>query len=342
MTTTEAERFETWTIENGDGMRVTAMNQGATLLEVAVPDREGELENVVLAFDDRAVYKENPGFLGAVVGRTAGRIKDGRVTLGEEEISLAKSEGDNHLHGGERGFSHRVFSGKKTEIEGDQALVFSYLSADGEEGYPGNLELTVVYRLTEDNALAVEYSGKTDADTFVNVTNHSYFNLSGNARRTIGGHTLMIGSSRVLELGEASIPTGDYLLAEQHAPFDFTEPKPLQPALDADHPQVELVGGGVDHPYVLDQEKMPQIELADPESGRKMSIATDDPAVVCYTGNQLEGSPSIHGQVPPKHMGICLETQSYPDFEQHEHFPKPLLKAGESFTKKTMFTFSVI
>lgn len=337
----EGRNITAYTLINDRGMEVTCLNYGCVISKILAPDRDGVLENVVLGFDNIEDYVENSPYFGAVVGRIAGRIKNAEFELEGRTYHLAKNDHDNTLHGGLKGFD-KVLWKTETRENGDSAsLEFSYLSKDGEEGFPGNLNMKVTYTLTNDHEFVITYTGETDQTTIVNVTNHSYFNLSGDAKRDILNHQLTLKSSRFLELDEKMIPTGEFF-AVDHTPFDFRSGRKLADGAASTHPQNLLAGKGYDHPFLLDENNNGEIRLVDEESGRTLTVETDQPGVVLYTSNQLSGDFSIRGKKPVHHLAVCLETQGLPDAIHHPGFPSWILQKGETYKAVTKYTFGTL
>jgi aldose 1-epimerase len=326
-----------FTLKNDRGLTVTAINYGCIITEINVPDQEGNYENIVLGHDTIEEYLTDPYFLGAVVGRVAGRIKGASFELDGKTYTLAKNDHRNHLHGGVKGFDKVVWNSKIL----DDGVQFSYLSRDGEEGYPGNVNIEVIYRLNNDNELWIQYSAQADQKTLFTVANHSYFNLSGNLKRDVLNHTLLLKSSRFLELDEEFLPTGS-LLDVKDTPFDFTAGRTVKTGAQSDHPQNVLVGKGYDHPFLLDEKRDNEIVLKDPDSGRMLTVETDEPAVVVYSGNSLQAEGDFRGVPSRKYLGICLETQAYPDAIHHPHFPTMVLEKGEKHSSITRYKFGLI
>lgn len=332
-----------YTVKNDQGFQLSCMNYGCIITEMLVPDRDGKLEDVVLGFDTFNEYENNPHYFGAMVGRFAGRIKEGAFTIGETAYQVAKNSNGQHLHGGPKGFHSVVWDSAVTKNEEEAIIEFTYFSPDGEEGFPGNLSMTVRYILKNgSNQLTISYSGKSDKDTLLNVTNHSYFNLSGNFKRTILDHELTMSSDQYLELDRALLPTGTLVSVDEDELFDFRNGRSIRAATTAEHPQAQLAGNGYDHPFMLNSDEQPAIELADRESGRKLQVETTEPAVVLYTGNGVGGPYSIKGTEAQEYLGLCLETQGPPDSVRHPHFSSAILKADEEFKSETTYTFSSI
>ena len=323
-----------------DKMEVEVMNYGGDVLSIKVPDKNGKMADVVLGFDDPSGYYEanhakgNPYF-GALIGRYGNRIAHARFSLDGKEYALAKNNGENTLHGGPNGFHSQLWTG---EIIPD-GVQLKYLSKDGEEGYPGNLTVTVKYTV-KGNELKIDYAATTDKDTVLNLTNHSYFNLSGQGNGTILGDELKLNASRFTPVDSGLIPTGQ-LKPVAGTPFDFTKAHTVGERIQADDEQLKL-GHGYDHNFVLDGKGMREAaEVYDPASGRVLTVTTDQPGVQFYTSNFLDGSLSGKGGVAyPRNAALCLETQYFPDSPNHPEFPTTELKPGEKFHSTTIFRFS--
>ncbi|MEH7073102.1 aldose epimerase family protein [Neobacillus drentensis] len=328
-----------FTIVNDHGMEVTAIDYGCTITKILAPDRNGKLENVVLGFDTLEEYQQYSPYFGAVVGRHAGRIANAEFTLDGTKYQLAKNDSGNHLHGGIKGFDKVIWETEIIEEKDSITLVFTYLSKDGEEGYPGNLKMKIHYTLTNHNELQFSYEGVSDQKTVVNVTNHSYFNLSGNLKNDILNHQLVLNSNRFLELNEELIPTGVYLAVENSS-FDFRLGRKIIEGTATNDPQNKLAGNGYDHPFLLAENQNKEIQLYDEESGRGLIIETNQPSVVLYTGNQLTDDFSIQGIPARKYLGLCLETQGLPDSLNHPHFPSAILEKDEVYYSVTKYTFT--
>lgn len=331
-----------YTLTNDQGFQLTCINYGCIITEILAPDRTGNLENVVLGFDTLEEYQKDAHFLGTVVGRFAGRIKDGSFALQGKDYQLDRNANGHNLHGGPGGFHSIFWKSTVVKDENGATVEFTHVSPDGEEGFPGNLSMTVRYTLKNDrNQLVISYSGESDKTTLLNVTNHSYFNLSGDLKRTILDHEVVMKSDHYLELDGDLLPTGTLVAADADPLFDFRSGRRIGDAVESDHPQAVLAGHGYDHPFLLDQQAQPAIEATDPESGRKLSIETTEPAVVLYTGNALQGPYTIRETEAGNHLGLCFETQRPPDSVRHPHFPSAILKAGEVFRSETVYSFSV-
>ncbi|EKN66739.1 aldose 1-epimerase [Neobacillus bataviensis LMG 21833] len=327
-----------YSLINDSGMTVHCLNYGCVITKIIVPDRHGNFENVVLGFEEFEDYVELSPYFGAVVGRVAGRIKDARFELDGNEYLLADNEHPNHIHGGRKGLSSVVWETEFIQEENAVGVKFVYHSPDGEEGYPGNLDTTVTYLLNNKNELITTFEGKTDQTTIVNLTNHSYYNLSGNLKRDCSEHILKLDSNRFLELAPDLIPTGQ-VLNSKNTSFDFQYGRRLLSGINSTHPQNILVGNGYDHPLIFTKEGENQIVLSDEESGRTMLVTTNQPCVVLYTSNQLEAPFSISGVRARKYLGVCLETQGLPDAIHHPEFPSVILQPEEVYYSTTTYRF---
>ena len=341
-TTPEGVQVEQFTLKNEQGMEVKIITYGGRITSLKVPDKAGNFEDVVLGFDNLDQYlKENP-FFGALIGRYGNRIAQGKFSLDGEEYTLAQNNGENHLHGGEKGFDKVIWNVK--ESSEPNTLVLSYISEHMEEGYPGRLETSVTYTLNEDNSLNVEYEATTDKKTVVNLTQHTYFNLSGEFSNTILDHKVQINADRFVPVSEDLIPTGE-LKSVAGTPFDFRGPKAIGEEINASHEQLERANG-YDHTWVLN-EKDSGIRFAasavHPKSGRKLKVFTNEPGIQFYTGNFLDGTlPLQNGEGKyQRRSGFCFETQHYPDSPNQENFPSVVLEPGETYSSKTSFKFSV-
>jgi len=326
-----AEAFS-YTVGNANGMRVTLLSYGAAVQSIQIPDGGGHAD-VALGYDDLSGYLSDTCCFGATVGRVANRIKGGAFELGGVSYRVAKNDGENHLHGGPTGFNKRNWSGTILP----NGVAFTRYSPDGEEGYPGGLLAAVRYLLDEDNALHIAYTACAEADTPVNLTNHSYFNLAGHG--DILGQELRLDADFYTPNDAGCVPTGE-ILSVKGTPMDFTAPKPIGRDIGADFTQVRQFGG-YDHNFALrGAPGLREIASArDPESGRALYVYTDLPGVQLYTGNMTDaiGKGGVRYQA---HAGFCLETQYFPDAVHHRHFEGPILKAGEPFRSETVYRFT--
>ena len=329
-----------YTLKNTQGMEVHIMNYGAIITKIIVPDKNEVMEDVVLGFENVADYIKDSPYFGAIVGRYGNRIAGGKFSLDGKSYTLAAQNNGQHLHGGLKGFDKKVW---KTIGKKDGSITLSYLSVDGEEGFPGNLEIQVTYTLNEDNAISMDYIAKTDQATVLNICNHSYFNLSGNAKRDVLDHVIQLNAPHFIPVDKVLIPTGE-VKSVKGGPFDFTSPKKIGLDINAANEQIAF-GSGYDHCYAFDKApgaygKIARVE--DPISGRIMEVFTTEPGVQFYTGNHLNGRlTGKNGAVYTKRSGFCLETQHYPDSPNKPNFPSTVLRPGETYTSKTVYQFSV-
>jgi len=331
----DGRQVSLFTLTNANNMEVKIMTYGGTVTSIRTPDKEGNMDNVVLGFDSLDKYLAGVPYFGALIGRYGNRIEDGIFSVDGKEYELATNDGDNHLHGGEKGFDKRLWDAKALE---DGSLQLHYLSEDGEEGYPGNLDVTVFYTLTNDNELKIEYEATTDKATPVNLTNHSYFNLSGHPDSTILDHQLKIKAQEYTPVNDELIPTGE-LAQVEGTPFDFTEFHKIGTRID----QVE---GGYDHNFVLDRTAGDSLFHAatvySPASGRELKVFTTEPGLQFYSGNFLDGSLKGPDGTPfVKHAALCLETQHFPNSPNEPDFPSTILQPGETYQTTTIYQFSI-
>jgi len=334
----DGRKIDLYILTNTNGMKAKIANYGAILVSLIVPDKNGKPDDITLGYDHLKGYLKETPYFGATVGRYANRIKDGKFTLNGEEYQLAQNDSDNHLHGGTKGFDKRVWDASPFENEDSLGVKFSYLSPDGEEGYPGNLSCTVTYILTEKNELKIEYEAQTDKATPINLTHHSYFNLESQGSGDILDHILYINAERVTPVDSELIPTGE-ILSVKDTPFDFTSPMAIGESIDR-------VSGGYDHNFVLNGEEGTlklAARVSEPNKGRIMEIYTTEPGIQFYSGNFLDRSiTGKSGKIYEKHYGFCLEPQHFPDSPHHPEFPSTILKPGEKYLKSTLFRFSTI
>ena len=334
--------LELYTLKNRRGMEVRITNFGGTVTSLTAPDRSGKFADVVLGFTDVADYlKPHPSF-GTAIGRFGNRIAKGRFTLNGVEYKLAVNNGENHLHGGIKGFDDVYWTAQELDTPAGPAVRLTYLSKDGEEGYPGNLQVTMVYTLTEKNELRIDYTATTDKDTVVNLTHHSYFNLAGEGNGDILNHRLKLNASRFTPTDAGSIPTGE-LRSVKGTPFDFLMPHAIGQRINQDEEQIKF-GGGYDHNFVVNG-RMGTLRQAavvnEPTTGRVMEVWTTEPGIQFYTGNFLDGSlVGKSGKPYARRTGFCLETQHYPDSPNKPNFPTTTLKKGATFKSTTIYRFS--
>lgn len=337
--TTEGTSVERYFLTNSTGMEVWITTYGGIVAALKAPDRHGEMADVVLGFDTLAEYLESTRYFGVIAGRFANRIAKGRFTLDGRPVCLGQNRGENHLHGGFKGFDTVVWKGSEINRAGAVGVELSYLSKDGEEGYPGNLQATVTYLLTENNELRIEYSATSDKPTIVNLTNHSYFNLAGAG--DILGHELTIQAEQFTPVDQTLIPSGE-LRSVSGTPFDFTKPRLIAEGINSPDEQLTLAGG-YDHNFVLQKplgEWRPAATLHEARSGRTLDILTTQPGLQFYSGNYIEGIVGKGGRFYGKHAGCCLETQHFPDSPNHPSFPSTILRPGEEYHEATILRFS--
>ncbi|MBQ8141038.1 MAG: galactose mutarotase [Clostridia bacterium] len=343
-TLSDGSEVYSYTLRNRSGMKVKIMSLGGAVMQIKVPDRNGCFADVVGGYDSLDSYVGGDGYQGALIGRFGNRIAGGTFTLDGVKYTLAVNNGKNHLHGGDAGFDSKVWSVAERDSD-EPELVLNYVSPDGEEGYPGRLDVTVTYKLSADNALSIIYRAETDKKTIINLTNHSYFNLAGYADGDILDHELYLDADSYLPTDETLIPTGE-LRSVEGTPFDFREPKKIGRDFYADDPALKCAGG-YDHCFNFrggeTDTPVKRAELYDAESGRAMEVFTDQPCVQVYTGNFLnnEKFPFKNGFKQRPQSFVCLETQHMPDSINHENFTDCVLNAGEVYDYTTIYKFSV-
>jgi aldose 1-epimerase len=339
--TKDGKAVDVYTLTNGRGSEAKIITYGGAVISLKIPDRQGKVDDIVLGFDSIADYEKHTAFFGALIGRYGNRIAKGKFTLDGREYKLATNNGENHLHGGVRGFDRVVWTAKPSADKKGASLELTYLSVDGEEGYPGNLHVKVIYTLTESSELKIVYSATTDKPTVINLTHHSYFNLAGGG--DVLNHQLLLFADRYTPTDSGSIPTG--VLAEvKGTPFDFTKAKAIGARIGQDDEQLKF-GHGYDHNWVLTR-KGNGVELAavvyEPTSGREMEVYTTEPGIQFYSGNFLDGSiPGKGGKSYPFRSGFCLETQHFPDSPNRANFPSTVLRPGQTYSQTTIYAFLV-
>jgi aldose 1-epimerase len=340
--TADGQNVDIYTLTNSRGAEVKITNYGGIVTSLKVPDRKGQLADVVLGFDNLDAYLKGHPYFGAIIGRYGNRIARGRFTLHGVEYKLAVNNGENHLHGGIKGFDKVVWDAKSRKLPSGAALELTYVSKDGEEGYPGNLSAKVVYTLTNANELKIEYSATTDKDTVVNLTHHSYFNLAGQGNGDILNHRLFVNAARFTPTDAGSIPTGE-LRSVRGTPFDFTRATAIGARINQDDEQLKL-GKGYDHNFVLNGSlgtMRRAARVSEPTSGRVMEVWTTEPGLQFYTGNFLDGTlTGKDGKVYQQRYGFCLETQHYPDSPNKPKFPTTVLRKGARYHTVTIYRFS--
>jgi aldose 1-epimerase len=337
----DGREVKIFTLTNKNGLKARVTEYGAILVSMETPDKSGKSADITHGYDDLAGWLTNTSYFGATVGRFGNRIKDGKFTLDGKEYTLDKNNDPGgipcHLHGGKVGFDKVLWTGKPT----DNGVEFTYLSKDGDQGYPGNLTVKVTYSLNDDNELKWEASATTDAPTILNVVHHSYWNLSGDPNTSINDHILQLNAPSYLPTDAGLIPTGE-IAPVAGTPMDFTKPTAIGERVEADFEALKF-GGGYDHAWVL--EKGAGVRLAsrlkDPKSGRVMEISTDQPAIQFYGGNFLDGTVAGKGGVKyAKRSALCLETEGFPDSPNKPNFPSPVLRPGQTYKHVMIHKFS--
>lgn len=341
--TSDGKTAEAYVLKNKNGVEVTISDFGSTLISFKAPDRNGKLADIVLGYKSAADYERGKSFFGGTIGRYGNRIADGQFTLDGKAYHVPKNDGPNSLHGGITGFNKRYWNAKDISTGSDQSVEFTYLSPDGEEGYPGNLKVKAVYSLNDQNELKISYAATTDKDTVVNLTNHSYFNLAGEGSGDILGHELILKADKFTPVDSTLIPTGE-LTPVKGTPFDFSNSVAIGARIDQDDQQLTF-GKGYDHNWALTAGKQAKPQLAaevfEPKSGRVLQVLTTEPGVQFYSGNFLDGTVVGKSDKSYGHRsGFCLETQHFPDSPNHSNFPSTVLKPGQSYRTETIYKVS--
>ncbi len=340
--TSDGANVDQYTLKNSNGMELSVISFGGIITSLKAKDRDGKNEDVVLGFDNLGDYENKSPYFGALIGRYGNRIKEGKFSLDGVEYKLAKNNGENHLHGGLKGFDKVIWDVEVEVNKSSASLILRYTSMDTEEGYPGNLGVKVTYTLTNEDELKVRYEAETDKKTIVNLTQHSYFNLSAGLRKDILGHEITIAADYFLPVDMTLIPTGEIREVVQ-TPFDFREFKVVGDDIDLDDTQITY-GNGYDHCWVLNNQDEGVRFVAsayDPLSGRLLEVFSDQPGIQFYSGNFLDGTlQSKEGGNYEFRSGFCLETQHYPNSPNQENFPSVILNPGEKYNSETIFKFS--
>lgn len=335
----DGKQVHLFTLKNKNNLVTQITNYGGRVVSLWVPDRNGNFEDIVLGYETLEGYLQSHEiYFGALIGRYGNRIANGKFTLNDSTYTLATNNGDHHLHGGKTGFNNVVWDARQIS---DSELELKYRSKDGEEGYPGNLDVTVTYTLTDNNALEINYSATTDKATPVNLTHHSFFNLHGAGKGSINDHLLQINASQYTPIIAGLIPTGN-IEDVKDTPFDFTAPTPIGNHVNDTDEQLTY-GFGYDHNFVLDGSGLKVAAvITDPVSGRTMEVVTDEPGLQFYGGNFLDGNDIGKGGLPYNYRtAFCLETQHFPDSPNQEQFPSTILNTGQHYTSTCVYKFSV-
>ena len=326
-----------FTLTNNSGMSVSITDYGGTIVNILVPDRIGQIGDVSLGHECAADYENNEAFMGCLIGRHANRIANGQFQLDGVSYQLAINNPPNNLHGGPGGFHSKIWL---VDEATHSKLALRTTSSDGEEGFPGNIEVQVIYSLSHADELTIEYRGRTDAPTVMNLTNHAYFNLAESGR--VDDHEVQIFADQITLVDDVSIPTGEFLEVAG-TPFDLRQPSRIGNGLESDHEQIKL-GSGYDHNFVIQNggDRLIQAaKVSEPITGRIMDVFTTEPGIQLYTGNFLKGQVGKFGQIYNPHTGFCLETQKFPDSPNKPHFPSAVLRPDEEYQQTTIYQFSV-
>lgn len=327
---------------NKKGMQVNVTNYGATIVNIIAPDRHGKLEDVALGYDRLEDYLNDTVYFGCIVGRYGNRIAKGRFSLKGVEYKLATNDGENHLHGGLVGFNKKIWQVYESKNLTRESVTFVCISPDGEEGYPGKITLEVTYSLTNENELIIDYRGTTDKTTILNPTNHAYFNLTGDFKKTILNNELQMDADHYTPVQPGSIPIGE-IAPVKGTPMDFRKPTLLGKRIESDFDQLKY-GSGYDHNWVFnnfDRQVKHRATLYEPKCGRLLELFTDQPGVQMYTGNFLEGVKNgKNGITYKKRSAVCLEAQHFPDSPNQQNFPSVVLQPGEEYKQTTIYKFS--
>jgi aldose 1-epimerase len=341
--TKEGIAVDIYTLTNSKGVEAKIINYGAVVVSLKVPDRGGNFVDVVLGYDTLDGYLNDTAYLGVILGRFGNRIAKGKFSLNGTEYTLVKNNGENHLHGGTKGFDKVVWRAKPVTNKNVASLELNYLSRDGEEGYPGNLSVKVIYTLTDDNELKIDYLATTDKDTIINLSNHSYFNLAGAGSGDILSHQLQINASQFTPTDSGSIPTGE-LRNVKGTPFDFSAPTAIGARIEDADEQLKF-GNGYDHNFVFNKnanELKLAAKVSEPKSGRGLEVYTTEPGMQFYAGNFLTNIKGKNGKIYGKRHGFCLETQHFPDSPNRAEFPSVTLKPNQKYSQTTIYKFVVL
>lgn len=339
-TTSSGITVAEYTITNDNGASVSILTLGGIISKINVPDKDGKLANVVVGYGSVQDYENCPDFIGAAIGRSAGRIAGGKLTIDGELYQLPTNQAPNNLHGGANALDKKVFEASESVSADEASVTLHYLSPDMEEGFPGNLDVNITYTFDNDNTLSIKYLCTTDKKTFVNLTNHSYFNLSGDYSTKILDHELSMKADNLVAVDDVTIPVG--IVPVEGTPFNFTSGKTIGQDIDADDDQI-IKGSGYDHAFQLNQPcEGPHVVAKDPKTGRVMEVTTDEACVVFYTGNfLLKDYITVEGTPLHKRAAFCLETQYYPDSMNHDFIEPKFLSPGEVYRTTTKFKFTV-
>ncbi len=340
----KGKNIDLFTLKNSNRLETKITNFGGKVVTLMVPDHDGNFADIVLGYETIQEYIPGNKYFGALIGRYGNRIANGKFSFNDEEFTVPQNNNGNALHGGLSGFNDKVWDAEQISTDDGEALVLTYLSKDGEEGYPGNLNCKIVYTLTNENELKIDYTATTDKATVINLTHHSFFNLAGAGSGTILDHQLQLNAKYYTPVGEGLIPTGE-IISVNGTPMDFTTPHKIGERIDADFDQLKL-GGGYDHNWVIDKQTVGEIALAatmvEPKSGRVMKVFTSEPGIQFYAGNFLDGSNNgKDGIAYGYRTAFCLETQHYPDSPNQPNFPTTALNPDETYKHTCIYKFSI-
>ncbi|BAC14164.1 aldose 1-epimerase [Oceanobacillus iheyensis HTE831] len=333
--------WKQFTLINDRDMEVSILNYGGIITRIITPDRNEQKRNIVARYKNLDDYIENPLYLGAIIGRVAGRIQNGSFSIGDKEIQLQANEGYHVLHGGKSGFHQILWDVTTIEKPDYVGIRLTYTSKENESDFPGNVNVAITYYLDNQNELTIDYNAISDKQTPITLTNHSYFNLSGDLEQTIHEHEMTLDSDQFLELDEELIPTGEMVDVDM-TPFDFRSGRCLSIGLNNDFYQNKIVGSGYDHFFLFNHEKKHVVNMVEPRSGRQLFISTNQPGMVMYTSNSVDSSQQFYEGEAKKYIAVCFETQGSPASLHHDNLETILLEANQPYQKTTTFQFGVI
>ncbi|GEN46066.1 aldose epimerase family protein [Alkalibacillus haloalkaliphilus] len=325
-------------LTNNNGVSLHLLNYGGRITKIMAPNQNGIFENIVLGYKNLEDYKKDPYYLGALIGRVAGRIAGAEFHINNHTYNLEKNDGNNHLHGGSTGFHNTLWDAQPFQDQDQVGLSLSHKRANLEDGYPGDLRVTVTYTLTNNNEIIIDYDAIANEDTFLTLTNHTYFNLSGDLKDTIDQHWLKVNSQKFLELDNELIPTG--IMNVLHTPFDFLKWRQLESGLKSKHQQIKLANNGYDHYFIFDRSTNEQLSVKEEKSGRKLTMHTTQPGMILYTANNLNHDVKLSERDSQKYLGICFETQASPGSIMHNDLPSIKLDANTPYKQQTLFRLS--
>lgn len=336
------KNIQSFFLKNSNQITIEILNFGGIVKSIKTPDKSGKIDDIVLGFDQPADYLKDHPFFGAIIGRYANRIANGKFTLDDKEYKLEKNHGQNSLHGGNNAFDKQIWNSESSISSNSVTLKLHLHSPHMHEGFPGNLEISTLYTLNNNNEFIIEYNATVDRPTVINLTNHSYFNLLGTTEKTIENHIVEIHANEFTPVDEHQIPTGKIELVKD-TPFDFSDPKRIGADIEIKNNQLEI-GNGYDHNYVLNNNSklVHAVTVIEPETGRKLEVLTTEPGVQFYSGNWLDAISGKNNITYKKHHGFCFETQHYPDSPNHPNFPSTRLNKDDKFYSKTVYKFSTI